>query len=240
MLPSTWNLPSTVRRRFGRKLGRQRAMFADGHLLLILHRLPGPHSIAREGVLFWRLPDGKWKTTAHGGGLGLLNDHFESYETVILEQEACYEAARVSSDYFSILERLVPIERAAHNLLRALQTAREAVDEQQIISLRDRAAEISRSAEILLVDARNGLEFAMARQSEIQAAAGVEMARASHRLNLIAAVFFPLTALGSMLGMNMATGLEALPIWVFWAIFVSGLLLGGFLGSSLSGGQQHS
>lgn len=238
MLPPGWNLPTTIRARFGKQLGRQRAMFAEEHLLIILHRLPGPHSISREGVLFWRAPDGKWKSTGRGGGFALLSAHMESYEDVIHEQEANYESAAVSSDYFAILEHLVPVERAARNQLSALQSARESVGEQEIISLRDRAAEISRACEILLADARNGLEYAMARQAEIQAATSEEMAQASHRLNLIAAVFFPLTALGSMLGMNMHTGLESQPAWAFWVIFVAGLLLGGLLGRSLSGRRK--
>jgi hypothetical protein len=40
-LPQTWNLPVEIKQRFGQKRsGKQRAMLADGHLLLVLHKAP--------------------------------------------------------------------------------------------------------------------------------------------------------------------------------------------------------
>ena len=56
------------------------------------------------------------------------------------------------------------------------------------------------------------------------------MAVSSHRLNLLAAIFFPIAALSSIFGMNVSHGLEAYPgPWLFWGTlgvgFVSGLLL---------------
>jgi len=40
-VPTNWGLPEEIKRRFGLKgAGHQRAMIAEGHLLLILHELP--------------------------------------------------------------------------------------------------------------------------------------------------------------------------------------------------------
>ena len=37
ILPTAWDIPQTIRRRLGNRVGRQRAMSADGHLLLVMH-----------------------------------------------------------------------------------------------------------------------------------------------------------------------------------------------------------
>ncbi|MBK8697659.1 MAG: hypothetical protein IPN17_36770 [Deltaproteobacteria bacterium] len=49
-------------------------------------------------------------------------------------------------------------------------------------------------------DARNALEYTVARNTEAQAANGQRAVEAQHRLNLLAALFFPVTAIGLMLG----------------------------------------
>jgi Mg2+ and Co2+ transporter CorA len=56
------------------------------------------------------------------------------------------------------------------------------------------------------------------------------MAVSAHRLNLLAALFFPIAALSSIFGMNAKHGLEAFPSpWIFWGVlgvgFLSGLIL---------------
>ncbi len=48
-LPSSWQLPEEIRQRFGLKsAGKQRAMLADGHLLLVLHRAPRKGETTRD------------------------------------------------------------------------------------------------------------------------------------------------------------------------------------------------
>ena len=43
IIPPTWSLPEAIRVRLGQTTyGRQRAMFEEGHLLLVLHKPPGP------------------------------------------------------------------------------------------------------------------------------------------------------------------------------------------------------
>jgi len=97
--------------------------------------------------------------------------------------------------------------------------------ERELINCRDEAAGIERAAELLLQDAQFGMEFIAARQSETQARDARRMAAAAHRLNVLAALFLPLTALAGVLGMN------ALPAWLatqsmFWAVCALGLALG--------------
>jgi hypothetical protein len=43
----------------------------DGHLLIILHKPPTADDAVREGVLFWRTPDGNWKWTRGIGSAAL-------------------------------------------------------------------------------------------------------------------------------------------------------------------------
>ena len=244
MLPKNWDLPEDIRKRFGKGLGRQRAMSAEGHLVLILHDLPTSESSERQSAAYWRAPDGRWSTSRRGTGrpaLTALKNHVEEYWTRVLELEARYEAATTSTDFFDVLEEVVPLTRAAKNMLAALQGAREAVpDDTEIISLRDLASDVDREAEILYSDARNGLDFTSAKRAEEQARAGQAMAKASHRLNLLIGVFLPLTALGSMFGMNMKTGLETLPSWVFWTIFSVSLFAGLLLSIAVLRGRDRS
>ena len=79
----------------------------------------------------------------------------------------------------------------------------------------------------------------MARRAEEQARTGREMAAASHRLNIIAAIFLPLTALGSMFGMNLVSGLEKQPIWLFWAVLVAGVAIGLGVGRAVTSGLKE-
>ena len=67
-LPPSWELPAEIRSRLGEKLGRQRAMSAAGHLLLILHAPPRADENERLGHVYWRKPDGTWQSTETSGG----------------------------------------------------------------------------------------------------------------------------------------------------------------------------
>ena len=54
ILPPNWDVPEEFRRRLGEKAGRQRAMLAEGHLLLVLHRPPQKNETERTGRALWR------------------------------------------------------------------------------------------------------------------------------------------------------------------------------------------
>ncbi len=235
-LAQVWNLPESIRVRLGDKSGRQRAMLEDGHLLLILHKMPEGGKPEREGVFFWRQPDGAWESTGRGGGLGMLRKHVADYGRKVDQLEDAYHEAKSAADYFHLLEVLGPLSRAAKNLRDALQAAREGVPEDRdIIDLRDSALDVARAVELVHMDAKNALEFEIAKQAEEQARAGQEMARIGHKLNVLAAIFLPLTAITSVFGMtSLRSGLEEAPPWLFWMIFASGLLLGFIIRSQLA------
>ncbi len=69
-----------------------------------------------------------------------------------------------------------------------------------LIEQRDRAYEVARRCELLYDDAKNGMDVAVIRRAEEQAAAAHEMTLAAHRLNKLAAAFFPIATLGAIFG----------------------------------------
>jgi hypothetical protein len=227
-LPPTWQLPETIQKRFGEKrAGKQRTMVADGHLLLVLHKVPTYDMDEREAAFFWRKPSGDWESTERGQGLFTLRQHLESFEHAEEKFDAALRKAQKAEDYFQILQNLAPVCHAAKNLHATLQSAREAIHEDRdIIDLRDQAYDLQRTLELLYTDARTALDFYMARKSEEQNRLGMQSIQSENRLNILAAIFFPITAIAGIFGMNLRSGLEDLPIFGFWLVFVIGLLLG--------------
>ncbi len=76
-LPEVWQTPQRFRERLGEGVGRQRAMFEEAHLLLVLHRPPKPEDDERTGRYFWRQPDGTWSSDELGGGPNALKKHLD-------------------------------------------------------------------------------------------------------------------------------------------------------------------
>lgn len=231
MLPPTWSVPETVRLRLGpTTVGRQRAIFEDGHLLLILHKPPGPDDRTREGYLFWRNPSGEWQFNRGGPGPGALKRHVQSYAEIEDALAREYENAPSVTTLFDLVEKVTPLLRSSRNMHHALQTAREAVKADPfLIEMRDLANDVERNYELLLEDVRNEIQQRTARKAEEQAVLSAAALKASHRLNMLAALFFPLTALASLFGMNLTSGLDAGSPAAFWAVLLAGCLLGGGL-----------
>lgn len=232
VLPSTWEVPAEFRSRLGEKAGRQRAMMAEGHLLLVLHAPPKKDEPDRKGRLFWRKPDGTWLSNELGGGAAALAKHMAEYAEIIDKMDRQEDAAGSVDEYFTILDAMGPVQRSARNLHATLQEARKLLSaDRDLINFRDKAYDIERTAELLYNDVRHALEFAVAKKSEEQAAAAHQMALQSHRLNLLVAFFFPLATLVAIVGSEMRHGLEDyLPYpYLFYAVIVIGLVLGGLL-----------
>lgn len=221
ILPPTWSLPESVRARVSpTTYGRQRAIFEEGHLLLILHKPPKANAAGREGVLFWRNPAGEWQTSR--GGTGGLKRHIGEYAALETSLTERVEAAATTKELFEALEEATPVARAARNLHAALQAARDAVgDDPFLIEMRDLGSDLERNFELLIEDARNTIGFRTLREAEEQARLSREAVRAGHRLNLIAALFLPMTAITSVFGMNLASGSPA-----FWTVLAGSLLSG--------------
>jgi len=206
ILPPAWQVPQVFRDRLGANVGRQRPMVADGHLLLVLHAPPNYHDHERVGRFFWHAADGAWMSKEFGSGISALNKHLDEYEDLIAQLDQQEEKASSAEDYFEVVERLSPIYRAARNQHQALQEARKLCpDYRDLIDLRDRAYTIERMAELLFSGTQHALEFAVAKRAEDQAQASQRMAVAAHRLNILAAYFFPIVTLTAILGIDMQT-----------------------------------
>ena len=227
-LPMMWQVPDEIRERFGeRGAGKQRAMVADGHLLLVLHKAPQRGQPKREAVFFWRKPTGEWECSGKGTGLSSLRKHLAEYASAEEKFDAQYEQAKTAEDYFRVLEEMPPLHHAAKNLHATLQAAREGIpNDRDIIDLRDWAYDLERNLDLLYTDARNGLDFNIAKKAEEQARIGLQAVQTAHRLNILAAIFFPLTAISSVFGMNLRSGLESTSALMFWFVFAVGIGLG--------------
>lgn len=231
VLPTAWKVPELFRTRLGEIAGRQRAMSAEGHLLLVLHAPPERGQDDREPRLFWRDDQGQWKSNSLGSGVQSLKTHVEQFAEREDQLDGLVESGDRAHDYFAVLQAVAPLHRTARNLHSALQQAREMLpSDRDLINLRDRAGEVERSLELLHVDAKNALDFTVARESEEQTRRGYDMAVASHRLNVLVAMFFPIATVSTIFGMNLRHGLEHYnsPI-AFWGVlaasFVTGVLL---------------
>ena len=230
ILPAGWQVPEIFRSRLGENAGRQRAMQSDGHLLLVLHEPPEPGETERRGRYFWREPNGNWKSNSLGSGILAIKKHVAEYAERLEPLDDQLQTAASSDEYFHVLQSLGPLYRAARNMHAALQQAREMIPaDRDLIVLRDQAGELERSAELLQSDARHGLDFMVARKSEEQAQRGYEMAVSAHRLNLLAAIFFPIATLSAIFGMNLDHGLPLQSPIAFWIVLVFGLVGGMFL-----------
>ena len=235
-VPSTWTLPQALRDRLGRRVGCQRLMAADGHLLLVLHAPPGAGDAERHGRFFWLQPDGPWLSSGPGDGISSLSRHLDEYASLVEELTEEEQAATGPEGYFAVVKRLNPVRRAAGNLHQVLQEAREASpDTRGLIDTRDRAYQIRRNAELLWSLTKEALEFEIALQSERLAQNSHAMSLSAHRLNVLAAFFFPIATLSSIFGMNFQLGVEeGYGLWPFFSVLAAGLCLGVILRSFVS------
>lgn len=235
LLPLTWQVPEEFRERLGDGAGRQRLMVHDGHLLLVLHKPPRSDETSRRGRFFWREPNGEWHSSDLGGGPNSLFKHIAEFQEVFEKLDGVEETAESSVTLGGVIESLTPLRRSVHNLYDVLQESRKEVpDDRQLLNARDRAYDLDRNVELLLDNARNGLEFMIARRAEQQAEEAHKMAVSAHRLNLLVAFFFPIATLAAVMGTNLRHGYEEIhspfPFVGMLAIgLVAGIILRGFL-----------
>ncbi len=95
-----------------------------------------------------------------------------------------------------------------------------------LIGVRDESYDISRAFELLTSDAKLKLDYRIAKNSEAQASRAQAMISAQHRLNVLAALTFPIMALAAVLGMNLTHGLENRSPVVFLVILLLGIGIG--------------
>ncbi|MEQ9319186.1 MAG: hypothetical protein RIF41_08495 [Polyangiaceae bacterium] len=224
--PGSWELPQVFHDRLGQDAGRQRTMAHDGHLLVILHEVPQPGIGRPPALFFWRRPDGRWRSSVSGAGIGPITDLLGRYEHAIVGLDHELAEADEAADHFRVLKRATPLRRAADNMRLALQAAREAVTDKVVITLRDRASEIDRACELLVEDARHALDYAIAKQAEEQNRTSQELAESAQQLNRLMALFVPLTAATSLFSMKLDSGLDTSSTAWFWGVVGVGLALG--------------
>lgn len=228
-VPPNWSLPDAIRSRISpTTYGRQRAIIEDGQLVLVLHRPPKHDDQSREGVLFWRNLKGEWQHTKAGaGGVRKLVQDYAAIETKLTDE---VEAAGDTLSLFRLQETLTPLARAARNLHTALQAARDGMpDDPFLIEVRDAAGDMDRNFELLLEDVRQDIQYRTVRETEEQGRLAAEAVRASHRLNILAALFLPLTAITSVFGMDLSGGFSRTSPALFWVALGMGLGLGGVM-----------
>lgn len=226
-----WNLPTEITARLGSESwGAQRAIFEVGHLLLVLHAPPKTDGNEREHEVFLRLPQGKWLHKGIDHGDHALAKYMEDYQLLYTQLESRFEKANSIDALFTVIDSLIPLARSSNNMKLALQAARESLgNDAFMIDMRDRSVDIARGFELLLADARLALEFRLARSAEAQARAAEVGNRAQHKLNILAAMAFPLMSVSAVFGMNLQSGLESLPVLAFWLVFLGGVGLGLFV-----------
>ena len=211
-------------------------MFEDGHLLLVLHAPPQPDEDERQGRFYWREPTGVWHSSEGGTGPQVLDRHLSDYAELLESYDVKEANATTSEDYFDVLEALAPLHRATRNLHRVLQDARKLCpSDRDIINYRDRSYELERTGDLLYSETKNQLDFVVAKQVEGQAKASHRLAIAAHRLNLLAAFFFPIATLSAIFGVNMTHGFEkAGGPGPFLVLIAVGLVMGILLTSIVS------
>lgn len=230
-LPSSWNLPESLRRRVGKTAGKQRLISEEGHLLVILHAIPRPDEHgARVAHFFHRDPSGTWQSFPKdfGRGIAALRGHVELFSEVAESFDDRLEVAHSADDWFALLRELAPFVRTSKNLMKVLEELRTVVGpEPEIIAARDKAADVERTAELVHQWASQGLDYSIAKSNEEQARLSEFISRSSHRLNLLAAATLPITAIGSAFGVNLVSGVEsAYAPWLFWGLGALAMLLG--------------
>ena len=233
IIPDTWQVPTHLRERVGTRVGRQRAMVEGKHCLLLLHQLPKHNERERLAIAFWRSDTGAWRCFPGRDNIQTLKDHVEAVANTLDELDDKLDAAEKATDFLALIKLARPLHRFTRNMHLALQHVRDAFPEDlEILALRDRAYELERIGETISDDTENGMQYTIAQHTEEQADMSERIAKESHRLNLLAATALPVTAIGSLFGMNVTNGFESWPsIYTFWPIVGSLPLLGLFLRS---------
>jgi hypothetical protein len=226
-----WTLPPEIEARLGESsYGRQRVIAEADHILIILHMPPVSGTMEREPALFLRKPDGSFLANGYDNGGHKLRELLARYRTYWEECDKAYDTAVNAEELLLLLEKLAPLNRSSTNLRDTLQAARDAAKQDRfLIEMRDESYDISRAFDLLTSDAKLKLDYRIAKNSEEQAAQAQQMTSAQHRLNVLAAITFPIMAVATVLGMNLRHGFENQSPLYFMVVLVSGVVIGMFV-----------
>lgn len=233
IIPKSWNVSETIRKRVGESVGRQRLIAEDGELLVVLHQLPRAEDKGRrEGALFWIDSAGNWKSTPSSGGRSELKALVESYRKRIAELDLALDASEEPSSIHAVIDEATPVDRAGRHLQQVVSELRKALpDDLDILEIRDLAVDMDRAGDLLTQDARYSLDLMIAKSSAAQAKDANKAAKEAQKLNRLAAFFFPLMTIASVFGMNEPSEIASNPM--IWAAVAIGLTLGAIVSGSL-------
>jgi hypothetical protein len=224
----SWELPQSIVERLGSNTyGSQRNIFEESHLLIILHEIPSENTHERQHKVFLVKPDQEIWCNGMSNGKFELNQLLANYKSAFEVLEEGIDLAKESKDFFTLLEELVPINRAIKNLSKTLKESRKICQQNSfILEMRDWADDLLRSYEMLLADTKLALEFRIAQNTEEQVQKSTDALRAQNKLNILAAFTFPIMSVATIFGMNLQHGLETRPNYIFWGVLSSGVLVG--------------
>lgn len=235
LIPAIWQLPDNIVGRLGSAAGRQRLIAEGDSLLIVAHEPPLADEESRRGVLFWLDGRGEWRASNGEPGAVAISNLLDRYSHKLDEFDAVESKATRADDYLHLLDGLAPLVRASRNFSEVMDEVRRArPDNRKLIDQRDRAYEISRRSDLMYNDAKNALDVSVVRRAEEQATAAHRMATSSHRLNMLAAAFFPIATLGSVLGTTLTDewswARSALPFILYLMVgTLAGIALMGFI-----------
>jgi len=229
LIPKQWQIPQIFRDRLGADPGIQRIMSEEGHYLIVLHQVPSAADRGnRKPALFWINEASEWRSTPLSGGLSGLVQHVTEYEEKVkaLETELDLPATNESADVLhKIHDDAAPLNRAARHMLAILQELRQFFpQDRKILLLRDAAVNIERSADLLLTDTKSSLEFITAKSAMRQASEAHNATIEANKLNRLAAFFFPVITIASVLSIN--DPMKALTSPSTYLIIIVGFMLG--------------
>jgi hypothetical protein len=155
--PADWNITPEIAARLSERAGRQRAMTADGQILLILHQVPEPRQRQRRAAYFLRGDSGAWQALDGSDSLESLRQLIDDYDEQHSRLEDEQDDANSIAQWFKILGEVGPLFRASRNMYDALQVARHSITDplarQELQRPCDRASDAMRAAELLQMDA---------------------------------------------------------------------------------------
>lgn len=237
IIPKAWDIPEAFRNRMGQGVGKQRLMNEEGHLLAVLHELPakGDRGV-RKPALFWVNNLGEWKSMPSSGGRAALKQLVQDYHQKVMDLEAKLghmDGGETAENVHEVLDEAAPLYRALRNLAAVMQELRTALNsDREVLNIRDTALAAELSIDLVLADAKSSLDYLIAKNAMIQAKESKKATKEAQKLNRLAALFFPLVTMASLLGMNPLG--KTLSNGGFYVVIISGLIMGCFLWIILS------
>ncbi len=237
IIPKSWDLPEVFRNRMGQDVGKQRLMSEAKNFLVVLHELPVRDDRGvRKPALFWVNEVGEWKSMPNSGGRSALKQLVQDYYDRVMTLEgrlSNMDGIETAESVHDILDLAAPLQRAVRNMAAVVQELRTALNsDREVLNIRDLAVSTELAIDLLTADAKSSLEYLIAKNAMIQAKQAEKAAKEAQKLNRLAALFFPLVTMASLLGMNSPS--KMLSDGSVYAVVIFGLLLGGLLWVILS------